>query len=61
VVKNYIGKKCWQATSQVSIRVGSVVRQDMRDGWLVVLVMWRDRLATWERVANVSFDLENVC
>lgn len=61
-MKQYVGQKCWQATSQVSIRVGTVTAQEMRGDWLYLLIQWRDTSSvSWEKVTSVSFDLECVC
>ena len=61
-MKQYVGQKCWQATSQVSIRVGTVTDQEMRGDWLYLLIQWRDTSSvSWEKVTSVRFDLECVC
>ena len=56
-MKNYKNQKCWQATSQISIRKGIVIEQKTNQtGWLLVYVKWQNNTFTWERVTSLSFD-----
>ena len=55
-MKNYVGKRCWQAHGFKSIAMGAIVDQKMENLWLLVLVKWDAGQSTWERVVNVSFD-----
>lgn len=56
-MNNYKNRKCWQATSQVTLRKGMVLEQKVdKTGWLLVHVKWENNTFTWERVTSLSFD-----
>lgn len=60
-MKNYKNKKCWQATSQVSLRKGIVVKQKIdKTGWLLLHIKWENNRFTWEKALNVSFNLKQI-
>lgn len=60
-MKNYKNKRCWQATSQVSLRKGIILEQKMdKTGWLLVHIKWENNRFTWEKVTNVSFNLKQI-
>lgn len=56
-MKNYKNLKCWQATTQITIRKGIILEQKIdKAGWLLVHVKWENNTFTWERVTSLSFD-----
>lgn len=56
-MKNYRNKKCWQATSQITLRKGVILEQKFDEaGWLLVHVKWETNSFTWERITSVSLD-----
>ena len=55
-VDMHVGKKCWQATGQVKLRVGIVLEQEMKDHWLMLKIDWKDGCVSWERITNISFE-----
>lgn len=60
-MNNYKNRKCWQATSQVSIRKGIVIEQKLTDtGWLLVHIKWQDNTFSWEKVNSVSFNFKQI-
>ena len=57
-MKNKVGDKCWQAVGYAIIRIGVVVSQEMRNGWLMYEVRWGDAIqTTWVKCNNVAFEL----
>ena len=52
----YVGQQCWQAVSQVRIRFGTCVAIKFEGDWLMAQVEWVNG-TTWEKVANLNFDL----
>ena len=56
-MKDYVGKRCWQAWGYASITVGTVKEQEMREKWLVLKVVWDNGSTTWEKAINLSFSL----
>ena len=56
-MKNYVGKRCWQAWGYSSMSVGTVKEQEMRDKWLVLKVVWDNGSSSWEKAINLSFSL----
>jgi hypothetical protein len=60
-MKNYINKRCWQATTQVQIRKGIALKQKLeKTGWLMIYVKWGDDGCSWEKILNLSFDLKQI-
>jgi len=58
-MKNYIGKKCWQAVGYACIKFGSIVDQKMEGKWLVLKVNWKkSNDFSWEKINNISFNME---
>ena len=56
-MKNYKNLKCWQATSQITLRKGVVLQQQIdQAGWLLLYVKWDNNTSTWEKVTSLSFD-----
>lgn len=56
-MKNYVGKRCWQANGRTTIIFGNVVSQKMENKWLLVEVRWdHNPITTWEKILNVSFE-----
>ena len=54
---NYKHKICWKTTSSKTISFGKIIQQKIKDQWLLVQVIWETNETTWEKVANLSFDL----
>ena len=54
-MKDYVGKRCWQAHGYVHIGFGNVIGQKMEDKWLLVEVLWDTGATSWEKIVNVSF------
>jgi hypothetical protein len=55
-MKSYIGKRCWQASGYVHVRVGEVIDQKTENVWSLLLVRWDDNEdTTWEKILNVCF------
>ena len=60
-MKNYKNLKCWQATSQVTLRKGIVIEQKMdKTGWLMARVKWQNNTLSWERITSLSFNLKQI-
>lgn len=58
-MKNYKNKRCWQAVTQTTLRKGIVIDQKINNsGWLLAHVKWQNNTFTWEKVANLSFNLD---
>ena len=54
-MKDYVGKRCWQAHGFVHIGFGKVIKQKMENKWLLVQVQWDTGDTSWEKIVNVSF------
>ena len=55
-MKDYIGKRCWQARGYTTVLFGNVIDQKMEDKWLMLQIKWdHSPITTWETVVNVSF------
>lgn len=59
--EQYLGKQCWQAVSQVRVQFGTCLETQMKDGWLLVRVEWSNSNITWEKIANVNFNIGECC
>lgn len=60
-MKNYKNQKCWQATTQTTLRKGIVIEQRLdKIGWLLIHVKWNNNTFTWEKVTNLSFNLKQI-
>jgi hypothetical protein len=60
-MKNYKNKRCWQATTQVNLRKGTVIEQKLeKNGWLMLYIQWDKLDPTWEKALNISFDLKQI-